>query len=58
MIFIIKFRRSDALPLEHKIEWLPVEAVSREDAKRIFNKFLGTPFHYPILDISVLEYER
>lgn len=58
MVFLIKFRRSDAVTFERKIESLPVVARDRDEAKSIFNKFLGNPYNYPILDVSVLEYEK
>lgn len=55
--FCIKFIRSDACLFERKVEWLPVIAYDRQSALDIFNKYLGIPFDYKPIDISVLEYE-
>lgn len=57
MIFKILFRRSDAVFLERKLEWLPVCAKTRTEAIDIFDKYLGIPYNYPIVDVSVIEYE-
>ena len=54
--YLIKFLRSDACLFERKIDFLPVEAESRENAIQIFNKFLGIPYNYLVLDISLYEY--
>ena len=58
MVFKITFIRSDACLFERRIEWLPVEADNRISALNIFNKFMGMPFNFPIIDISVLQYDQ
>lgn len=56
MVFKVLFRRTDAVLFENKYEWLPIEANNRNEAIYIFNKFLGNPFNYLLVDVSVLEY--
>lgn len=57
MIFKVRFLRSDAVLFEPGYEWLPVCAHDRDEAVSIFNKYLGIPYNYNIIDVSVLEYE-
>lgn len=56
MVFKILFKRSDSVLFERKIEWLPVEGKDRNDAISIFNKYLGIPYNYSIIDVSIIEY--
>lgn len=58
MTFIIKFLWTDPGFIKPKYEYVPIEADNRREAISIFNKFLGTPYNYPIIDISVFEYEK
>lgn len=58
MIFKILFYRHDACLGERKYVWLPVEAKTRDEAISIFDKFLGIPYRYRIIDVSVLDYEK
>lgn len=55
--FLVKFLWSDPGFIKPKKEYMPVMARDRDEAVAIFNKFLGTRFGYPILDVSVYEYE-
>ncbi len=57
MTFLVKFLWSDPGFIKPKNEFIPVVAKNRDEAIAIFNKFLGIPFHYPILDISLYEYD-
>lgn len=56
MIFKILFEWRDSSFIFPKVEWLPVFGNDRDEAIRTFNKYLGNVYHYPILDVSVLEY--
>lgn len=59
MTFLIKFVRppSDLAPFESKYADVPVCGRDRDDALARFNKYLGRPFGYKVVDISVIIYD-
>lgn len=59
MTFLIKFIRPahELAPFESKYADIPVCGRDRDDALARFNKFLGQPFGYKVVDISVMIYD-
>lgn len=59
MTFLIKFERpkSELVPFESRFADVPVCGLDQNDALSRFDKFLGRPFGYKVIDISVIVYD-
>lgn len=60
MTFLIKFIRpkKELAPFESKYLDCPIVADDPSSAVDIFNKFLGRPYGYKIVKVSVIGYEK
>lgn len=59
MTFLIKFLKPpfDRFPFESKYGDIPICGRDRSDALFRFDKYLGRPYGYKVIDISVLIYD-
>lgn len=60
MTFLIKFERPkrELVPFESKYADVPVCGKDSSDALARFDKYLGKPFGYKVIDISVIVYDE
>lgn len=59
MVFLIKFERprKELAPFESRFLDAPIVGRNIDDALATFNKFLGRPFGYKVINVSVIGYE-
>ena len=59
MTFLIKFIRParELAPFESKYADIPVCGRDHAHALAVFDKFLGRPFGYKVVNISVIDYD-
>ena len=59
MTFLIKFLvpKEHRIPFDSKYETVPVCGRDRDDALARFDKYLGKPYGYKVVDISVIIYD-
>lgn len=59
MTFLIKFIRPkrELVPFESRFADVPVCGVDQDDALARFDKYLGRPYGYEVVDISVIVYD-